>query len=387
LTQAYYMSMRLFLVIFLISLGTQLFSQSDLKLLPKQKIYNQSIQFSVENGILISNGTTKSNQLLDRSYYNGLEIKYGWTKTNVLNTYNLIYRFPTLGIGWYSSTFQNSDIGKPNALFLYFSIPFNFEGNKKWTGSYIGSFGVAYNFNAFDSITNPTNILIGSSRNCYVHFGYNLNYHINNRWTTIGSVGFKHFSNGATTLPNKGINLMPFSLGIKYNLNDKKPEKPDFSLPVFIPHNQWNIMFAAGYKNIDIGGEKYYKSTLGFNYLRQVSYKYRFGGGLDFFYTSSANYRNDSNESDFSKAVSYAVVGSWEWVLNKVIYVPVGLGLYLHRNVENGETDPYYARIGMRFRMDEHYNAGVTIKAHGGHADYFEWSFIYTIHKDPNKYQ
>jgi len=41
----------------------------------------------------------------------------------------------------------------------------------------------------------------------------------------------------------------------------------------------------------------------------------------------------------------------------------------------------------MRFRMSEHYNLGVTIKAHGGHADYFEWSLVYTFHKDPNKYQ
>jgi len=247
--------------------------------------------------------------------------------------------------------------------------------------------GVSYDFNPYDTIANPANILIGSEINAYVHIGYNINFHINNKFTTFGSVGYKHFSNGATTLPNKGINLIPFSLGLRYKFNDNVIHKPDTKLPEFIRHNQMNIMLAVGSKNYNRDGENYFKSTLGFNLLRQFSYKYRAGGGIDFFYASSANFRNPSSASDFSKAVSCAVVGSWEWVISRIIYVPMGLGLYLHRNEENGEAYPYYFRIGPRFRMNEHYNLGITIKAHGGHADYFEWSFVYTFHKDPNKYQ
>jgi hypothetical protein len=379
--------MRSIVIILLLIFSIKVFSQKDIKLIPKQKKYTQSIQFSVENGILISNGTEKSNQLLDRSYYNGLEFRYGWTKNDVWNIYNRIYRFPTLGAGWYSSTFHNSDIGKPNALFLFFLIPINFEENKRWTGSYTGAFGVSYDFNPFDELHNPANVLIGSYRNAYVYLGYNIKYHFNNRWAAFGSVGFKHFSNGAVQLPNKGINLVPFALGVKYNLADMTLEQPTVPINPFIRHNHWNIMFGAGSKNYKHGGANYFKSTLGFNYLRQINYKYRLGAGMDFFYASSANYRNHSSESDFSKSVSYAVVGSWEWVINRVIYVPIGVGYYLNRNKENGEEEPFYGRIGMRFRVSEHSNMGVTIKAHGGHADYFEWTYAYTFHKDPNKYK
>jgi len=379
--------MRSVVFILLLSFSNKVFSHKDYLLIPKQKKYTQSLQLSVENGMLISNGTEKSDQLLDHSYYNGLEFRYGWTKNDTLNTYNRVYRFPTLGVGWYSSTFHNSDIGKPNALYFFFLMPIHFEENKRWTMSYTGAFGVSYDFNPFNESNNPANVLIGSRRNAYIHLGFNLNYHITNQWTTFGSVGFKHFSNGAMELPNKGINLVPFAFGVKYKLTEKKLEKPDNPLPGFIRHNQWNIMFGAGTKNYKHGGENYFKSTLGFNYLRQIRYKYRLGAGMDFFYASSANYRNHSPDSDFSKSVSYAVVGSWEWVINRIVYVPIGVGYYLHRNLENGEEKPYYGRIGMRFRMSEHYNLGVTIKAHGGHADYFEWSFVYTIHKDPNKYQ
>jgi hypothetical protein len=379
--------MRFATLFILIGFSLKGFSQIDYKILPKQKKYTQSIQVSAENGMLISNGSEKSNQLLDRSYYNGLEFKYGWTKNNTLNTYNQLYRFPTLGIGWYGSTFHNSDIGKPNALYLFFHIPVSFENDKRWTSSYTGAFGVSYDFNPYDTINNPANILIGSRINAYVHFAYNLNFKVNSRFTTFGSVGFKHFSNGATTLPNKGINLIPFALGVRYRLKDNTLVVPECKLPEFIRHNQINIMFGAGSKNYNRDGENYFKSTLGINILRQINYKYRLGGGMDFFYASAANFRNPGTESYFSKAFSCAIVGSWEWVLNRTVCVPMGVGLYLHRNEENGEAYPYYFRIGPRFRIAEHYNLGLTIKAHGGHADYFEWSFVYTIHKDPNKYQ
>ena len=97
--------------------------------------------------------------------------------------------------------------------------------------------------------------------------------------------------------------------------------------------------------------------------------------------------RNDSDESDFSKSVSSAVVGSWEWVLNRTLTIPMGLGYYIHRNIENGEIEKYYERIGLRVRISDHYNLGVTIKAHSDIADIFEWTFAYTFHKDPNKYR
>ena len=84
--------------------------------------------------------------------------------------------------------------------------------------------------------------------------------------------------------------------------------------------------------------------------------------------------------------MSYAVVGSWEWVLTKNLYAPIGLAYYLHRNFSNGEKQQYYERIGLRYRLSKNLHAGLTIKAHAAVADYFEWTIGYTFHNDPNKY-
>ena len=120
------------------------------------------------------------------------------------------------------------------------------------------------------------------------------------------------------------------------------------------------------------------------NHLKQVSYKYRLGLGLDVVYAEKSELRNTSDQSAFSKSISYSVVGSWEWVLTKRLYVPIGLAVYLHRNFENGELVPYYERIGFRYQFAEYCHAGVTVKAHNAVADILEWSIGYTFHNNKN---
>jgi hypothetical protein len=146
-------------------------------------------------------------------------------------------------------------------------------------------------------------------------------------------------------------------------------------------------MMAIGGRNQYYGEPNYLKITLGGNYMRQISYKYRIGIGLDFFYSAHSELRNASDDSGFSKSVSSALVGSWEWVLNRTFTIPIGLGYYVHRNIENGEIEKYYERIGLRVRFSDHYNFGVTIKAHSDIADIFEWTLAYTFHNDPNTYR
>lgn len=357
--------------------------QEDLK--PKK--YYHSLQLSLENGAMLSNDTEFGDQIVNSSYYNGLDLRYGWSKLDPEETYNRVYRHPTLGIGWYASTFHSAEVGKPHALYFYMTMPFAWEAARKWTFSYTGAFGLSYNFNPYDSINNPTNIFVGSYRNCYVHLGLNVNYQFNNRVSAFGSAGFKHFSNGSFKLPNYGINLVPVALGVRYKFIEEEVRKPDAPLEKFIPHNQYNVMLAFGSKNYEIGDPNYLKMTLGLNYLRQINYKYRVGVGMDFFYAAQSDLRNTSEESDFSKSFSYAVVGSWEWVITRKVFIPIGIGYYLHRNVENGEKESHYERVGIRYRIKDHYNLGLTIKAHGGVADMFEWTMVYTLHKDPNKYR
>ena len=349
------------------------------------KKYVKYLDVRFENGAMLGTDAEWSDQIVNSSYYQGLDFRLGFRKTDPDNIYSNVYRRPYFGLGFYAATFHNADVGSPNALYFFLTIPLKFEENKKFTLSYSGAFGISYNFNAYDSISNPTNVFLGSEKNVYVHLEFLGNYKFNEKWAVNAAVGFKHFSNGSFKQPNYGINLVPITLGVSYKFADDKIYHFEKAVPDYIKYNLWNIAFIVGSKNYEVGGANFLKSTLSINYLRQTNYKYRMGLGLDIFYSADSDLRNDSDASDFSKSISYAAVGSWEWVLTKNLYVPIGIGFYIHRNEENDEKTFFYERVGMRYRFAKHYFAGLTIKAHGGAADIFEWTVGYTIHNDPNK--
>jgi hypothetical protein len=382
------MSFKTVLVALIFTLfGYVSFAQNTETDTPKpQKKYAKYIDARYEFGAMLGTDSDWSEQIVNSSAYMGLDFRLGFRKTDPNNIYSNVYRRPYFGLGFYSSTFHNADVGYPNAIYFFLTIPIKFEEDKKFTLSYSGAYGVSYNFNAFDSINNPTNVFLGSDKNIYVHLEFDMNYKFNEKWAAYGAVGFKHFSNGSFKQPNFGINLLPVTLGVRYNLSKDKIDHFRKDIPEYIKNNIWNIAFIAGSKNYEVGGDNYLKATVSVNYLRQLTYKHSVGLGLDFFYSDLANLRNDSDASDFSKSFSIAAVASGEWKLTKNLYVPMGIGFYLHRNVENDEKTIYYERVGMRYRFAKHYFAGLTIKAHGGAADIFEWTVGYTFHKDPNKF-
>ncbi len=352
----------------------------------KEKKYAKYIDVRFENGAMLGTSKEIGQQLVDASYYNGFDIRLGFRKTDPYDVYGNVYRRPYLGVGYYQSTFHNEAVGYPTAMYFFLTMPFTFEENKKFNLAYTGAFGLSYNFNPYDSIGNPTNIFIGSVRNCYVHLGIEAKYKFNEKWALKGTFGFKHFSNGSFKQPNLGINLFPLTIAGSYKFGKTEIDHYKKPIPKYIKHNLYNITFSAGSKNYEHGEPNHLKTALGFNYLRQINYKYRLGIGTDIFYSADAEERNTSDASNFSKSFSFGIVGSWEWVVSPRVYVPLGVGVYLHRNEENNEKDPVYLRAGIRTRITEHFNAGVTIKAHKGVADFFEWTLAYTIHQDPNKY-
>jgi hypothetical protein len=340
-----------------------------------------------ENGLMLDNGTEEAAEMIRNSYYNGIDLRLGFRNIQNNNIYSNVYRRPYIGVGFYSSTFHNRDIGKPNAVYFFITVPFTFEQNKRFSFSYSGAFGLSFNFNPYDSISNPTNLFIGSEQNCYFHFGIAAGYRISDRVTMNFTTGIKHFSNGSFKKPNKGLNLIPFTLGVSYKLTKEEIPQIRHKIPEFIPHNVWLFSVAAGSKHYDIDDrQNYLKMTYSFIYLRQTNYKYRFGGGIDLFYSAHPEARIPVSGTEIDNSFSAALTCDFEWAINENLSVPIGFGFYLKRNEANEEVEPYYERTGMKYRFNNNLFAAVTIKAHGGKADYFEWTIGYALQKDRNRY-
>lgn len=355
-------------------------AQINQEVLKKYPRYIKHFDLSIEGGPMLGNGTDFGEQIRNSSRYFGVDARLGFQKGSE-TLYSRVYRFPTFGVGFYGATFHNANVGEPNALYFFMNMPFSYQRNRKINYSYFASYGLSYNFSPFDPENNPLNLFIGSYRNVYVHLGFRAAYSLTDRIALSTTFGFKHFSNGASSLPNSGINLFPLSIGLQYTLT-KEHDKDfsDYELPAHKPRTVIHFHAAPGVKEYFVGDINNFKLGTGIHVLREFSYKYRFGLGLEHFYSSNWEDRVvEPRSSAFWDANSFALFGSWEWLLTERLYAPMGVGVYMHRNSFNGEWNWFYQRIGLRYRFSNNIFAGLSIKAHKGRADFFEWTLGYSI--------
>ncbi len=318
--------------------------------------------------------------------YYALDLRVAWQKKEN-NIYSTIYRAPKFGFGFYSASFDNNVFGEPNGMYGFFEIPIG-DQKKRLNWIYSIGAGLAFNFNYFDPENNPANELIGSNKNVYLAFSFEGRYNITEHWVAGLGFGFKHFSNGRITLPNSGINLIPLTVTTEYNFGDSYTDIQKGKLPIFIPFNMLNVFGAAGVKNFEYDGARYFKSTLSINALRQFSYKYRYGLGFDLFYTAGSLDRVTDEKNNFNKQYSYGFAGLFEWLITERLYLPFNFGIHLNKNEENFE-ELLYQRIGLRYLLGKQKKImiGVGLKTTEFHADYVEWTLGYTFKNDKNKYE
>lgn len=342
--------------------------------------YQKVFGFAYETGPLLSNGTDWGDEIKDAVDYKALDFKIGWRKiTN--SPFNYIYRYPTLGFGFNSALRNYEEIGRPQSIYGFMEIPFSFKGfSRRVSFGYFTQLGVGFNLRPYDSLDNPNNRYIGSKVNGYINLGINATLKLSDRTDLQAGFGLKHFSNGATKKPNSGINLFPLNLSMRVKLGEISPIPTE---PYLFPENEistfWNFAVYTGMRNYEIGDPSYFRGGLGINYLIQPAYKYRLGLGLDFFWAQGMGLRFPEQSHSFRDQTSLAIVGSWEWRLTERIYVPIGLGAYLYRNELNQEITWFYERIGARYRFGNDLFVGMQIKAHKAKADFFEFTFGYTL--------
>lgn len=344
-----------------------------------QEKYDKIIELSVESGPFISNGDPWADELIDLVSYTAFDFRFGWRQNKTFM--GDLYRNPIFGIGVSSTLPYQSEIGRPMGVYWFFDIPFRpFSQDKRFNFSYFAHLGLGFNLNPYDSLDNPINQFIGSELNSYIHFGAKANYTLSDRFQLFSMLGLKHFSNGSTRKPNAGINLVPVSIGLRYNFQPSqvKPEEAFLrDRSILFEKGYWNFMLYTGSKNYEIGEGTYFRGGFNLSYIWDKNYKYRYGMGLDVFFAPGLSERTGNTDVGFWDQTSVAIAGAWEWKLTERLYAPVGLGFYIHRNRENQESTVYYERVGLRYLMSENLQFGVQIKAHRIKADFFEFTLGY----------
>ncbi len=323
--------------------------------------------------------------LFEENNYLSVDFRAGY-QTVGNNIYDQLYRFPEWGVGYYGVKLYNDSIfGVPNAVFAYIDIPFSkWDPNKKWTYSYSLGGGLSFNFRPNNPQINPLNTLIGSYNNVYIDLGLWANYKLSTSLDAKLGISFVHFSNGASTLPNMGMNLIGAKAILKHHV---VRERSDVYMRNDIP--EWKkkhglfIYQAVGSKQLSEHGKNYFNSTTSLAYKYWWSYKSQLVCQIDAFYDSSNNSgeppRSNTPEWDRDNPANYWSIGvfvGYEAVYNRWSFI-TGWGHYVWRRYEN--TNANYQRFGIRYRVYEGFVVGAGLKARTFAADYIEWSVGYNL--------
>jgi hypothetical protein len=316
----------------------------------------------------------------------GVHGRVGWG-LSPRSVYAGLYREPVFGLGAMLSTFNNPVLGNPTAVYGFLQVPVLRPGGR-WNLIYEMALGISGNMNPYDPLENPENLLVSSAINTYIDLGLEARYRVDRHWDLGIGIGIKHLSNGATKRPNKGVNIVPIQFTMQYRLADHPLPVANGNRAAFKPYWVGEVSTMGGVKQMNSEAELVVKNLTSMQAGYQFSYKYRVGLGLDFAYTEGWDQRVTTEASALSRNWSVGVAGAWSWFITDRLYLPVSVGVYLHRNPENEEIDFYYQRVGVRYLFPgRHLGAGLGIKLHGGVADFIEMGLSWTFHRDRNVYR
>ena len=342
-------------------------------------------------------------------FYESFSLQYG-IETHGEKLWQQLYGFPTWGFGFYVvDFFDPSELGTPSAFYAFFNAPLIKRFNK-WSLNYDIGFGLTYDWKPFNQETNPMQYAIGSYNTVYIDVGLQAVVPLGKRFELSGGFSFTHFSNGATRVPNMGINLLAPKVGIKYLFNTRKKY---IVQEVSKYEDNWEYVaaMAGSIKQLAfriIDGvdsswiaQTYNIFTFSTGVNRQISHKVKFGAGADFSYDGAYNsyieYDSVNNivtklNAGDGKKLAIGIYASFELVVNNLSVIAQP-GWYVYRedlavpdeaygniSIPRNKPGESYQRLGLKYHIFKDVFVGINIRAYDfSIADYIEWNVGYRV--------
>lgn len=295
-------------------------------------------------------------------------------KTMGQKEWQRVYSYPEIGIGISHNYLTSKSLGDPTSLFSFINLPLFTNSNVKLDMGM--NLGLAWGINPY-SEQNIQNIAIGSKCAAYVSLNLNTSFRILDNLDIILSAGGYHYSNGNTSKPNKGLNLLGAETGLRYSfaktakrINTKhvKPIKKSSSIMVF---GSWGTKKEATYS------PRYSTGSLSAGYYQTISHKSRLSAGVDLFYDEGTIYYTQK-ENALKNVIAAGIFGGHELTFANLSIV-TQVGVYV-RNPN--PLDPfYYERLGLRYIIAKRIIPSITIKAHELKVDFVEFGMGFVIWK------
>ncbi len=204
------------------------------------------------------------------------------------------YFFPRWGFSVNAYDLGSQYMGNGYAGRIFFDLPVTVKRNFFLKLS----IGAGWIEKPFDADENTRNSAIGSHLNAALGLEAHFNFKLGEKWAFRPGIGIHHYSNGASKMPNSGINLGLIRMAFMYQFAPKP--LPELKIIEYTP-TKANIIIgvSGGFKEIKpIGGKKYGVINVFGIYQKRISGKSSFGGELGVNYNESLQYANDDADQE-----------------------------------------------------------------------------------------
>lgn len=284
------------------------------------------------------------------------------------------FNYPTIGFSAFYSNLGNIDIiGKAYALYPFINFPLN--KSKTNTFSFRMGVGLGYLTNKYHPTENFHNTSIGSNVNAAISLTFEYKRYLSERYKISVFAGLTHFSNGSSTEPNNGLNIINAGLSATYLLKDAEEYIPkQYSQQDFKKIKpEFYIGLSYGTKRILVFQENYTSVfNLEFYVLDRISNLSKIGFGLDLVYDATdniyvKNYYGYNFEPTFLQLLKPGISLAYELLMGNASFLfnfgyhPYGLDMSYGR---------WYQKLALKVDVGKFIFGKITLNTHFGAADF-----------------
>lgn len=284
------------------------------------------------------------------------------------------FNYPTIGFSAFYSNLGDIDIiGKAYALYPFINFPLN--KSKTNTFSFRMGVGLGYLTNKYHPTENFHNTSIGSNVNAAISLTFEYKRYLSERYKISVFAGLTHFSNGSSTEPNNGLNIINAGLSATYLLKDAEEYIPkQYSQQDFKKIKpEFYIGLSYGTKRILVFQENYTSVfNLEFYVLDRISNLSKIGFGLDLVYDATdniyvKNYYGYNFEPTFLQLLKPGISLAYELLMGDASFLfnfgyhPYGLDMSYGR---------WYQKLALKVDVGKFIFGKITLNTHFGAADF-----------------
>lgn len=341
------------------------------------------IQGNVKGGFLIAHRSVMAHLITQHSLASEVGVVF---QTKNRKNWNHDYKNPRIALNAYFGNLGNDKV-LGYSLGLYACVSMPLVKAKWYEFSAKAGVGVAYMNKRFHQEKNPLNVGVSTPINVLVLLGLESRFKINDRSAITFSLDATHFSNGATTVPNLGLNLPFLAIGYQHKIQDPAWIDPDNRevegyTPSFSPKlKRWELgaMAIGSVKEVFPVNQKKF-GVFGFNLIgrRYFNQKVAMEMSFDFMLKESIKVYNPEVEKTYGEIIQLGLYAGYILPFER-FHAIVGMGVYVRDKYS--PQDAMYHRLGMRYVFKNGININLTLKSHWARADYVEYGIGYTFTK------